>query len=166
MVLCWVYLCPGGQSKARTEQVYPSYPAPSVPSIRELSIVLENEFEKETGIRVRHVGAGTGAALDIAKKGNVDLVLVHAKSLEEKFVAGRVWNRKNRSDVQRFRDRRALQRPCRDQRDEDGHGGPEEDFRKARPLYQSRGQIRHPCGRDGVVGKSGDQAIGFLVCDL
>lgn len=48
--------------------------------------LLENEFEKETGIRVRHVGAGTGAALDIARKGNVDLVLVHAKSLEEKFV--------------------------------------------------------------------------------
>jgi tungstate transport system substrate-binding protein len=48
---------------------------------------LETAFEKDTGIRVRHVGAGTGAALDIAKKGNVDLVLVHAKSLEEKFVA-------------------------------------------------------------------------------
>ncbi len=50
--------------------------------------VLENGFEKETGIRVRHVGAGTGAALDIAKQGSVDLVMVHAKSLEEKFVAG------------------------------------------------------------------------------
>jgi tungstate transport system substrate-binding protein len=48
--------------------------------------LLENQFEKETGIRVRHVGAGTGAALEIAQKGNVDLVLVHAKSLEEKFV--------------------------------------------------------------------------------
>ncbi len=48
--------------------------------------LLENEFEKEAGIRVRHVGSGTGAALDIARKGNVDLVLVHAKSLEEKFV--------------------------------------------------------------------------------
>jgi len=48
--------------------------------------VLENQFEKETGIRVRHVGAGTGAAMDIARKGNVDLVMVHAKSLEEKFV--------------------------------------------------------------------------------
>jgi tungstate transport system substrate-binding protein len=48
--------------------------------------VLENEFEKETSIRVRHVGAGTGAALEIAKNGNIDLVLVHAKSLEEKFV--------------------------------------------------------------------------------
>jgi tungstate transport system substrate-binding protein len=49
--------------------------------------LLENEFEKETGIRVRHVGSGTGAALDIARKGNVDLALVHAKSLEEKFVS-------------------------------------------------------------------------------
>jgi tungstate transport system substrate-binding protein len=48
--------------------------------------LLEDEFEKDTGIRVRHVGSGTGAALDIARKGNVDLVLVHAKSLEEKFV--------------------------------------------------------------------------------
>lgn len=47
---------------------------------------LEDAFEKETGIRVRHVGAGTGAALAIAKQGSVDLVLVHAKSLEEKFV--------------------------------------------------------------------------------
>jgi len=48
--------------------------------------VLEGRFEKETGIRVRHVGAGTGAALDISRKGEVDLVMVHAKSLEEKFV--------------------------------------------------------------------------------
>jgi tungstate transport system substrate-binding protein len=48
---------------------------------------LEAQFEKETGIRVRHVGAGTGEALKIAEKGNVDLVMVHAKSLEEKFVA-------------------------------------------------------------------------------
>ena len=48
--------------------------------------VLEDGFEKETGIRVRHVGAGTGAALEIAKKGNIDLVMAHAKSLEEKFV--------------------------------------------------------------------------------
>jgi tungstate transport system substrate-binding protein len=48
---------------------------------------LEDQFEKETGIRVRHVGAGTGAALNIARQGNIDLVMVHAKSLEEKFIA-------------------------------------------------------------------------------
>jgi len=48
---------------------------------------LEEGFEKETGIRVRHVGAGTGEALKMAEKGQIDLVMVHARSLEEKFVA-------------------------------------------------------------------------------
>ena len=48
---------------------------------------LEERFEKETGIIVRHVGAGTGEALKISEKGNIDLVMVHARSLEEKFVA-------------------------------------------------------------------------------
>lgn len=48
---------------------------------------LEDAFEKSSGIRVRHVGAGTGAALKIAEKGNIDIVMAHAKSLEEKFVA-------------------------------------------------------------------------------
>jgi len=48
---------------------------------------LETAFEKDSGIRVRHVGAGTGATLDLARKGQFDLVMVHAKSLEEKFVA-------------------------------------------------------------------------------
>jgi len=48
---------------------------------------LEDGFEKETGINVRHVGAGTGEALKISEKGSIDLVMVHARSLEEKFVA-------------------------------------------------------------------------------
>ena len=47
----------------------------------------EAGFEKDSGIRVRHVGAGTGAALAIARKCNIDLVMVHAKALEEKFIA-------------------------------------------------------------------------------
>jgi len=47
---------------------------------------LENAFEKETGIRVRHAGAGTGATIEMAKKGGIDIVLVHAKKLEEEFV--------------------------------------------------------------------------------
>lgn len=48
--------------------------------------LLEDQFERESGIRVRHVGAGTGAALDLARQGSIDLLLVHAKSLEEKFI--------------------------------------------------------------------------------
>ncbi len=47
---------------------------------------LEDQFEKDTGIIVRHVSAGTGEALKMAEKGGIDLVLVHAKALEEKFV--------------------------------------------------------------------------------
>jgi len=48
---------------------------------------LENAYEQKTGVRVRHVGAGTGEAIRIGQTGQVDLVLVHAKALEEKFVA-------------------------------------------------------------------------------
>ena len=48
---------------------------------------LEAAFTKKTGIAVEHTGAGTGQALKLAETGNYDLVLVHAKALEEKFVA-------------------------------------------------------------------------------
>lgn len=48
--------------------------------------VLEQAFEKETGIRVRHIGMGTGATLKLAQKGAIDLVMVHARPLEEKFI--------------------------------------------------------------------------------
>ena len=48
---------------------------------------LEDAFTKKTGIVVEHQGAGTGQALKLAETGKFDLVLVHAKALEEKFVA-------------------------------------------------------------------------------
>jgi len=83
-VLCFSWSCAGLEKKPETNKfiLLSSTIGPIDAGIVE---VLETAFEKETGIRVRHVGAGTGAALDIAKNGNVDLVLVHAKSLEEKF---------------------------------------------------------------------------------
>jgi tungstate transport system substrate-binding protein len=46
-------------------------------------------FEKETGVDVRVVALGTGQALDLARRGDADVVFVHAKSAEEKFVAER-----------------------------------------------------------------------------
>jgi len=48
---------------------------------------LEDAFTKKTGIMVEHTGAGTGQALKLAETGKYDLVLVHARALEEKFVA-------------------------------------------------------------------------------
>ena len=44
-------------------------------------------FEKRSGIRVRVVALGTGQALDVARRGDADVVFVHARSAEEQFVA-------------------------------------------------------------------------------
>ncbi len=44
-------------------------------------------FEKESGIKVRVVALGTGQALDLARRGDADVVFVHAKAAEEKFLA-------------------------------------------------------------------------------
>jgi tungstate transport system substrate-binding protein len=44
-------------------------------------------FEKKTGIKVRVVALGTGQALDLARRGDADVVFVHAKPAEEKFLA-------------------------------------------------------------------------------
>lgn len=43
-------------------------------------------FKSETGIDVRVVAVGTGQALRNAKNGDADVLLVHAKSEEEKFI--------------------------------------------------------------------------------
>ncbi|MBF0519886.1 MAG: substrate-binding domain-containing protein [Nitrospirae bacterium] len=43
-------------------------------------------FKKKTGIRVDAVAVGTGAALEIGKRGDADFVFVHAKDLELKAV--------------------------------------------------------------------------------
>jgi tungstate transport system substrate-binding protein len=44
-------------------------------------------FKDKTGIQVRVVALGTGQALDLARRGDADVVFVHAKAAEEKFLA-------------------------------------------------------------------------------
>lgn len=44
-------------------------------------------FEKVSGIKVRVVALGTGQALDLARRGDADVVFVHDKAAEETFVA-------------------------------------------------------------------------------
>ena len=44
-------------------------------------------FKAKTGIDVKVVAQGTGQALDTGRRGDADVVFVHAKSAEEKFVA-------------------------------------------------------------------------------
>jgi tungstate transport system substrate-binding protein len=44
-------------------------------------------FKAKTGIDVKVVAQGTGQALDTGRRGDADVVFVHAKAPEEKFVA-------------------------------------------------------------------------------
>ena len=44
-------------------------------------------FKEKTGIDVKVVAQGTGQALETARRGDADVVFVHAKPQEEKFVA-------------------------------------------------------------------------------
>ncbi|MCC7484865.1 MAG: extracellular solute-binding protein [Burkholderiales bacterium] len=43
-------------------------------------------FEKKTGISVRVIAQGTGQALDTGRRGDADVVFVHARAAEEKFI--------------------------------------------------------------------------------
>ena len=43
-------------------------------------------FKAKTGIDVKVVALGTGQALDMARRGGADVVFVHAREAEEKFI--------------------------------------------------------------------------------
>ncbi|MBR1125066.1 substrate-binding domain-containing protein [Bradyrhizobium lablabi] len=45
------------------------------------------KFTEATGIGVKVVAVGTGQALDIGRRGDADVVFVHDKAAEEKFIA-------------------------------------------------------------------------------
>ncbi len=57
------------------------------PVVTGLLDVLEHSYLQETGVTVRHIAAGSGQAIMMAKAGRVDLVLTHAPELEEEFVS-------------------------------------------------------------------------------
>ena len=44
------------------------------------------QFEQETGLKVSVIAVGTGKALELAKNGDVDVTLVHARPAEDKFM--------------------------------------------------------------------------------
>jgi len=57
--------------------------------------VLVPLFEKQTGLTVKTISVGTGQALALAARGEADVTLAHAASLEKKYVAeGKMTNRR------------------------------------------------------------------------
>ena len=73
-------LSPGG------EKVLKMSTTTSTQSSGLLDILLP-ELNKDTGIQVKVIAKGTGAAIRDGMDGNVDVIFVHAKPLEEKFIA-------------------------------------------------------------------------------
>jgi tungstate transport system substrate-binding protein len=57
--------------------------------------VLVPMFEKQTGLSLKAISVGTGQALALAARGEADVTLAHAPSLEKKYVAeGKMQNRR------------------------------------------------------------------------
>jgi tungstate transport system substrate-binding protein len=48
---------------------------------------LEGAYAGRTAVPVEHEALGTGAALDRAKRGGIDIVIAHAPALEQRFIA-------------------------------------------------------------------------------
>src|SRR6266567_4616266 len=44
-------------------------------------------YERQTGVKVHVVALGTGQALDVSRRGDADVVFVHARAAEEQFLA-------------------------------------------------------------------------------
>ena len=75
----------------------PAAAPPTNPGILRLSTTTSTEnsgllkallpaFEQSTGLKVQVISVGTGKALELAKNGDVDVTLVHARASEDKFV--------------------------------------------------------------------------------
>ncbi len=44
-------------------------------------------FEKKFGVKVKTIAVGSGAAIDMGKKGDADILLVHSRTAEDEFVS-------------------------------------------------------------------------------
>ncbi len=83
MVLC---LMTFGSTSSAEEKVIKMSTTTSTENSGLLDVILP-EFKKDTGISVKVFAKGTGASIKDGMDGNVDVIFVHAKAREEKFVA-------------------------------------------------------------------------------
>ncbi len=79
--------CGGGGEEVKTPE-NPVIRMSTTTSVNDSGLLpyLLPAFKKATGYTVEVQSAGTGAAIQKAKDGNADLILVHAKASEEEFV--------------------------------------------------------------------------------
>jgi tungstate transport system substrate-binding protein len=51
-----------------------------------LLAAMEQVYENETGVDLQFIAQGTGQSIDSAKRGDVDMIMVHAPALEQAFI--------------------------------------------------------------------------------
>lgn len=106
--------------------------------------VLLPKFEAATGVHVQVIAVGTGKAVKLGEAGDVDVVLVHARQLEDAFVAS--GGGIDRRDVM-YNDfilvgPSADPAHVREQQCHPGHGGHR---RRRREVRLARRPFRHRC---------------------
>jgi tungstate transport system substrate-binding protein len=85
LILCAVVLFVG-QRVSRAEDKYITLASTTSVDNSGLLTHILPLFKKASGIDVRVVALGTGQALDVARRGDADLVLVHDPDAEQKFI--------------------------------------------------------------------------------
>ncbi len=85
MVLSAILVCVGLYAETATQSIVLA----TTTSTQQTGLldVLLPAFARETGILVKPIAVGTGKALELGKNGDADVVMVHARSLEDRFVA-------------------------------------------------------------------------------
>lgn len=99
LVALSAFACGGGKGKEATasaQQIGGEMILATTTSVQDSGLLdaLLPLFEQQTGINVKAIAVGTGAALQMAQEGNADAVLSHAPDAEQELVqAGDVINR-------------------------------------------------------------------------
>ena len=83
--LLWLLVCICPAEVLSAEKILKMSTTTSTQASGLLDVLLP-ELVKDTGIKIKVIAKGTGAAIRDGMDGNVDVIFVHAKSREEKFV--------------------------------------------------------------------------------
>ena len=108
-------------------------------------------FKKATGIEVRVVAVGTGQALDIGRRGDADVLFVHDRPAEEKFVAEGYGVQAPRVMYNDFVLVGPADDPAQRRAASDIVAALDEDRRAVRALRLARRQQRHECRRAALL---------------
>ncbi len=88
VIFCFIFICLwglAGSVQGQEDRILKMSTTTSTQASGLLDVLLPS-FEKDTGIKVKVVAKGTGAALRDGMDGNVDVIFVHARAREEQFI--------------------------------------------------------------------------------